>query len=100
MSKLTDEKVTKMSAVKTGYKCWTAEQRNESYKLTKKAITDGKIPHPSKLKCAKCGRGKNEVYRMDYHNQNYNDPIKYLVPLCSGCHLKLHRQLKQKLVKK
>ncbi len=69
------------------YKKWTGKQRLESYKLTKKAIEDGIIPPPTK--CSKCGKTTG---RIDYHNTNYDDPIKYLVMLCKGCHTALHRR--------
>ncbi len=69
------------------YKGWTAKERRESLKKTKAAIAAGIIPPP--MKCNRCGK---ETGRIDYHNHDYSDPIKYLEPLCQGCHTQLHRR--------
>lgn len=69
------------------YKGWTAKERRASLKKTKAAIAAGIIPPPTK--CNRCGK---ETGRIDYHNHDYSDPIKYLEPLCQGCHTRLHRR--------
>lgn len=68
------------------YKGWSASERAASLKKTKAAIAAGVIPPPTK--CNRCGK---ETGRIDYHNHDYSDPIKYLEPLCQGCHTRLHR---------
>jgi len=68
------------------YKGWSAAERMASLKKTKAAIAAGVIPLPSK--CNRCGK---ETGRIDYHNHDYSDPIKYLEELCQGCHTRLHR---------
>ena len=50
-------------------------------------LADGVISPPTK--CNRCGKTTG---RIDYHNSDYSDPIKSLVPLCQGCHMKLHRE--------
>ena len=69
------------------YKGWTANERLASLKKTKAAIAAGIIPSPTK--CNRCGKTTG---RIDYHNHNYSDPIKYLEQMCQGCHIRLHRQ--------
>jgi hypothetical protein len=68
------------------YKGWTANERQVSLKKTKAAIAAGVIPPPTK--CNRCGKTTG---RIDYHNHDYSDPIKYLEQICQGCHLRLHR---------
>lgn len=68
------------------YKGWTSKERLASLKKTKAAIAAGVISPPTK--CNRCGKATG---RIDYHNHNYSDPIKYLEPLCQGCHTRLHR---------
>lgn len=68
------------------YKGWTAKERLASLIKTKEAIAAGIIPPPTK--CNRCGKVTG---RIDYHNSDYSDPIKYLEPLCQGCHTRLHR---------
>lgn len=68
------------------YKGWTAKERIASFKKTKAAIAAGIIPPPTK--CNRCGKATG---RIDYHNHDYSDPIKYLEQLCQGCHTRLHR---------
>ena len=68
------------------YKGWTAAERLASFAKTKAAITAGIIPPPTK--CNRCGKTTG---RIDYHNHDYSDPIKYLEQLCQGCHTRLHR---------
>ncbi len=74
------------------YKGWTAAQRLASLKKTKEAIAKGIIPPATK--CNRCGRTDG---RIDYHNEDYSDPIKFLEPLCRGCHLKHHREHNKRL---
>jgi len=69
------------------YKGWTAEQRMESLKKTKAAIRRGEIPPPTK--CNRCGQTEGII---QYHNENYNHPTKYLEPLCWRCHMVLHSE--------
>ena len=69
------------------YKGWTAQERNASYRKTKKAIKDGIIPPPEELGCKRCGQKKGIIH---YHNHDYSDPIKYLEPLCWRCHMIEH----------
>lgn len=66
---------------------WTGKQREDSLKLTKKAIADGVIPSQYELGCKLCGQKHG---RIDYHNKNYDHPTKFLVALCSRCHLVYH----------
>ena len=68
------------------YKGWTAAQRTASLKKTKAAIAAGIIPPPTV--CNRCGRTTG---RIDYHNHDYSDPVRFLEPLCQGCHIRLHR---------
>lgn len=68
------------------YKGWSAAERMASLKKTKAAIAAGVIPTPTK--CNRCGK---ETGRIDYHNHDYSDPIKYLEQMCQGCHTRLHR---------
>ena len=69
------------------YKGWTGKERLASYAKTKAAIAAGEIPPP--IKCNRCGKTTG---RIDYHNRNYSDPIKYLEQICQGCHTRLHRR--------
>lgn len=69
------------------YKQWTAKERYASLKLTKKAIADGTIPPATK--CCKCRQEKGII---QYHNEDYSDPIKFLLQLCWRCHMILHSQ--------
>ncbi|MBV5330010.1 MAG: hypothetical protein JZU65_20685 [Chlorobium sp.] len=68
------------------YKGWTAEERLASFAKTKAAIAAGIIPPPTQ--CNRCGKTTG---RIDYHNHDYSDPIKYLEQVCQGCHTRLHR---------
>jgi len=68
------------------YKGWTANERLASLKKTKAAIAAGVIPPPTK--CNRCGKTTG---RIDYHNHDYSDPVKYLEQICQGCHTRLHR---------
>jgi hypothetical protein len=68
------------------YKEWTGKERLASLKKTKTAIAEGIIPPPTK--CNRCGKTTG---RIDYHNHDYSDPIKYLEQICQGCHTRLHR---------
>ena len=68
------------------YKGWTGKERLASYAKTKAAIAAGVIPPPTQ--CSRCGKTTG---RIDYHNHNYSDPIKYLEQICQGCHIRLHR---------
>jgi hypothetical protein len=71
----------------SNYKKWTGKEREASYKITKKAMKDGIIPYPTK--CNRCGQTEG---RIDYHSENYDDPINGLEPLCMKCHLRHHRE--------
>lgn len=71
------------------YKGWTAEERRKSLILTKKAIASWEIPHQSELWCNRCGQKK---WIIDYHNENYSHPTKYLEPLCFRCHIIHHSE--------
>jgi len=62
------------------YKEWTGQERLVSLKKTKEAIAAGIIPPPTK--CNRCGKTTG---RIDYHNHDYSDPVKYLEMLCQGC---------------
>jgi hypothetical protein len=68
------------------YKGWTAKERLASLKKTKAAISAGIIPPPTE--CNRCGKTTG---RIDYHNHDYSDPVKYLEQICQGCHTRLHR---------
>ena len=68
------------------YKGWTVNERLASLKKTKAAIAAGTIPSPTK--CNRCGKTTG---RIDYHNHDYSDPVKYLEQICQGCHTRLHR---------
>lgn len=68
------------------YKEWSGKERLASFAKTKAAIAAGIIPPPTQ--CNRCGKTTG---RIDYHNHDYSDPIKYLEQLCQGCHTRLHR---------
>ena len=76
------------------YKGWTAAERLASLKKTKAAIAAGIIPSPTQ--CNRCGKTTG---RIDYHNHDYSDPIKYLEQICQGCHTRLHRMENSALAK-
>lgn len=67
------------------YKGWTAEQRLASLKLTKAAIASGEMPKPTK--CEICGQDKGII---QYHNEDYSHPTKYLRQMCWRCHMIHH----------
>jgi hypothetical protein len=77
---------TKRKETMRDYKEWTGKQRLASLKKTKAAIAEGIIPPPTQ--CNRCGKTTG---RIDYHNHDYSDPIKYLEQICQGCHTRLHR---------
>jgi hypothetical protein len=65
---------------------WTDKERNTSARKTNRAIKDGIIPaKPSK--CNRCGQTEGV---LEWHNDDYSDPIKYLEGLCYRCHMVLH----------
>lgn len=66
---------------------WTAQQRRASLYQTKKAIRNGEIPPAKELGCNRCGQTEGII---EYHNDNYDDPVKYLEPLCFRCHMIHH----------
>jgi hypothetical protein len=66
---------------------WTPAERDRSYRKTKKAIAAGEIPPPEQLGCNRC---KQKLGIIEYHNHDYDDPVKYLEPLCFRCHRMLH----------
>ncbi len=74
------------------FKEWTGNERLASLKKTKAAIAAGVIPPPTK--CNRCGKTTG---RIDYHNHDYSDPIKYLEQICQGCHIRLHRLENQQI---
>lgn len=55
------------------YKKWTKEQRNKSYRLTKKAKALNWIKKP--CKCEKCGQEKGIIH---LHNENYDVTLEVL----------------------
>lgn len=67
------------------YKGWTPAQRRESLKKTKEAIKNGEIPPPTK--CNRCGQTEGII---QYHNEDYSHPTKYLEQLCWTCHMMHH----------
>ena len=67
------------------YKGWTPAERYESLKKTKQAIRDGIIPKAHT--CNRCGQTEGII---QYHNEDYSDPIKYLEMLCWRCHMIHH----------
>jgi len=71
------------------YKGWTAEERRKSLILTKRAIAEWKIPPANELWCNRCWQ---KEWIIDYHNENYSHPTKYLEPLCFRCHIIHHSQ--------
>jgi len=56
-------------------------------RLSKKAIKEGVIPEAHEVGCNRCGEKRGIV---EYHNHNYDDPVKFLEPLCYRCHMLLH----------
>ena len=78
----------------SNYKKWTGKEREASYKITKKAMKDGTLPMPTK--CNRCGQTEG---RIDYHSENYDDPINGLESICMKCHLCLHREYNKSLKK-
>ncbi len=74
------------------YMGWAAAERLASLKKTKAAIAAGIIPSPTQ--CNRCGKTTG---RIDYHNHDYSDPIKYLEQICQGCHIRLHRMENKEL---
>jgi len=84
-----------MCAAKTSFGQWSAKERDAIGRKTSIAIQKGILPPASDFVCKICGRGKDAVYRMEYHHETYYDPLKDLIPMCSGCHSKFHRQLRR-----
>jgi len=68
------------------YKKWTGSQRLSVLKDIKAKIGQGLIAPPSK--CSKCGSSSG---RIDYHVEDYDDPLANLEELCFKCHLAHHR---------
>lgn len=68
------------------YKRWTDEQRNTSYYRSKQIIASGLFPAKPSV-CEICGQTKGI---LEWHNENYDDPIKYLAGLCYRCHMAIH----------
>lgn len=52
-------------------------------------IKTGKLPHPSELPCALCGRSASEYH---HYNGYERDDVQ---PVCSECHRTLHEQFKR-----
>ena len=69
------------------YKGWTAEERLASLAKTKQAIKDGIIPPPHA--CELCEQDKGII---QYHNEDYSHPTKYLRSWCWRCHMIHHSQ--------
>jgi hypothetical protein len=67
------------------YQRWTAKERDKSARITKMMIEAGQIP-PA-IVCVLCGQTEGII---EYHNTNYDDPAKYLLPLCYRCHMIHH----------
>ena len=67
------------------YKKWSPAERMVSFKKTMAAIEAGIIPKPHT--CNRCGQTKGII---QYHNEDYSDPIKYLEMLCWRCHIIHH----------
>jgi hypothetical protein len=51
---------------------------------TNHAITGGRIPRPSTLKCIYCNNMAKE-----YHHEDYDKPL-LVVPVCKECHINIH----------
>lgn len=77
-----------MSALRT-WKGWDHDARMASYQKTLEAVKKGIIPYPTAIGCQYCGQKKGII---QYHNQDYSDPIKHLVALCWRCHMVLHSE--------
>ncbi len=73
------------------YKKWSAKERLESLKKTKQAIKDWIIPEAKKLWCKRCWQTEGII---EYHNEDYSDPIKFLEPLCFRCHIIHHSKFR------
>lgn len=81
-----------MCAAIRSYERWSGKERTAATRKTNEAVKKGLIPPASDFSCRMCGRGKDEVYRMEYHHENYDTPTENLTPLCNGCHIKFHKQ--------
>jgi hypothetical protein len=75
-----------MSAI-ANYKQWTGAERAASLAKTKAAIAAKIIPPASK--CKICGQTDGII---QYHNEDYSDPIKYLRQSCWRCHMMHHSE--------
>ena len=65
---------------------WTDKERDTIAYQTRKAIRAGLIPaKPSR--CDRCGQTEGV---LEWHNDNYSDPVKFLKGLCFRCHTVLH----------
>ena len=69
------------------YKIWSEKERRQSLIKTKAAIATGAIPKAEELGCEWCGQKEGII---DYHNENYSHPTKYLKALCWRCHMIHH----------
>ena len=71
------------------YKGFTAKERYASLKRVKKAINDGLLESPYKLKCEMCGQDKGV---REYHCTDYTPEreMNSLQCLCFRCHRNLH----------
>ena len=67
------------------YNGFTHAQRIASLAKTKAAILSGGIPKPTK--CEFCGQTKGII---QYHNEDYSHPTKYLRVWCWRCHMMHH----------
>ena len=68
------------------YKQWSSEERQKMYQLTKRLLAEQGIP----LKPPKCNRCGQTEGIIEYHNNDYSHPTKYLEPLCYRCHMAIH----------
>ena len=64
-----------MNNYNNGTKTWTGAERQESYKLTMKAISDGIITDKSKKVCERCGQEHGLIM---LHNNDYDVTLMYL----------------------
>lgn len=80
-----DDRRSAMSAVKNNFGRWIAKERDTVTKQTNEIIKNGETSPASVFTCKMCGCDKEKVYHMEYHHESYDNPVKYIVSLCSGC---------------
>jgi hypothetical protein len=59
-------------------------EKAKAHKVVHKAVSDGKIPSPTKMICADC-----EGNAQEYHHPDYSKPLE-VIALCRVCHNKRH----------